>query len=389
MKKLSTLKISCVLISILLIVVEVFAQTNPNDDLTVEPGIIFGTDDRVPALSPAVARIMPLGCTGWMISNGAFLTAGHCAKDKVTGSCKRLSFKEVQFNVPLSKSNGDKNPPSNTKQDQYPINAAFTQCKNLSKSGKYKLDWAIFSVDANAKGTFPGQNQDAFFRVSNQIFPTESDNPPASLLRVTGYGIDGPPPGYGRGKGAPRNKYNQTLQTAVGKYVRRGVDSVSKVVNEYYLVDTMGGNSGSPVILNGTSLTIGIHSGAPRSHKSNWATSFKNKDLADAIQGFPGTLVSPVIDAANVFYIDNGSPQFASAPTGNIFAPFHSFTEALPIIKTKTSPILISMVKGSYPETIDQKTSVINDITLDLAGDVTLDIPVGDVSIWESANQPS
>jgi len=42
------------------------------------PGAVFGTDERVAVNDPRVGRISPEGCTGWLTSIGAVLTAGHC-----------------------------------------------------------------------------------------------------------------------------------------------------------------------------------------------------------------------------------------------------------------------------------------------------------------------
>ncbi|MEE2939047.1 MAG: hypothetical protein VX460_01550, partial [Planctomycetota bacterium] len=55
-------------------------------------------DDRQPSTDPRSGRLMPVGCTAWLIDDcgGCFLTAGHC-----TGN-----IQVVQFNVPLSTSSG-------------------------------------------------------------------------------------------------------------------------------------------------------------------------------------------------------------------------------------------------------------------------------------------
>ena len=59
--------------------------------------ICGANDDRVASSNPRAGRIMPIGCTGWMIPGGAFLTAGHCALS---------TAQTVEFNVPASLSNG-------------------------------------------------------------------------------------------------------------------------------------------------------------------------------------------------------------------------------------------------------------------------------------------
>jgi hypothetical protein len=80
------------------------------DTTRYNPDTVCGTDDRVASNDLAVGRIMPVGCTGWVISNGAFLTAGHCFTVNMT---------TIQFNVPASNIDGTTNPPG--PNDQYPI----------------------------------------------------------------------------------------------------------------------------------------------------------------------------------------------------------------------------------------------------------------------------
>ena len=70
---------------------------------------------------PAVGRIMPVGCTGWVISNGAFLTAGHCFTRGMT---------TIQFNVPASAADGTTNPPP--PNDQYPIDRPIVSVENAT-----------------------------------------------------------------------------------------------------------------------------------------------------------------------------------------------------------------------------------------------------------------
>ena len=56
------------------------------------------TDDRLPSTDGRSARILPIGCTGWLIDDArnCFLTAGHCAG----------GMDVCQFNVPLSSAGG-------------------------------------------------------------------------------------------------------------------------------------------------------------------------------------------------------------------------------------------------------------------------------------------
>ena len=54
--------------------------------------------------------------------------------------------------------------------------------------------------------------QGASFTVSNTANP--------ATVRITGYGVDGPPPKFGKGKGVPRNADNQTQQIHTGRLTR-------------------------------------------------------------------------------------------------------------------------------------------------------------------------
>jgi hypothetical protein len=58
--------------------------------------ICGATDDRVASNNPRVGRIVPEGCTGWLIDGGNLLTAGHCNRAGQT----------VEFNVPASQADG-------------------------------------------------------------------------------------------------------------------------------------------------------------------------------------------------------------------------------------------------------------------------------------------
>lgn len=64
----------------------------PAEDAAAE-AICGPTDDRVASNNPRAGRIMPIGCTGWLIDGGAFLTAGHCIG---------AATQTVEFNVPAS-----------------------------------------------------------------------------------------------------------------------------------------------------------------------------------------------------------------------------------------------------------------------------------------------
>lgn len=183
------------------------------------------TDDRVPSNDPRVARLLPSGCTAWMIDDCAkcFLSAGHCGSDNTV----------VEFNVPFSTSAGGWNhpPPS----DQYSIDPASKQISNV-----FGNDWFYF-------GTFPNSTTGlTAYEGQGDAFALVSPPPVAgTTIRITGHGVDE----------TPDDTYNQIQQTHTGPFVSNGSEL-------QYQVDTEGGNSGSPIIWEQANAAIGIHTNA-------------------------------------------------------------------------------------------------------------------------------
>jgi V8-like Glu-specific endopeptidase len=218
------------------------------------------TDDRIASANPRAGRIMPIGCTGWLIDGGAFLTAGHCATP---------AAQTVEFNVPASLANGTTVAPP--VRDQYRIAAGSM----VSQNGGQGNDWAVFRVVPNTEtGLMPAGVQGATFQLSNTQNPAQ--------VRVTGYGVDGPGPGFGAG--GPRDATNQTQQTHSGAL--NGNTGGPSNGTLTYVPDTQGGNSGSPVIVEGTNVAIGIHTngGCGPAGGANAGTSFRNASLWAAVQ---------------------------------------------------------------------------------------------------------
>ena len=169
-------------------------------------------DNRVPSNDRAIGRIVPVGCTGWIIRNGKMVTAGHC-----TGSRMQI----LEFNVPTSRPDRSIVHPS--PRDQYVIT-------NVTRG---RLDWAVFSTRRNSQTNRTAlQAQGRSYNVVR----------PGSLrsIRITGYGVD-------------TGSRNQTQQTHTGPF------SSSNSSKLYYRADTEGGNSGSPVIDASTGNAVGVH----------------------------------------------------------------------------------------------------------------------------------
>ena len=185
------------------------------------------TDDRVASNDPRSSRLLPVGCTSWLINDdcGCFITAGHCT----------FAANVVQFNVPLSNPNGSlNNPPAS---DQYSVDFTSRQTNGGQGIGN---DYAYFGTFPNSNtGLTPRQAQGSSFVIANP--PAFSSN---QIIRITGYGTDG-------------GTANQTQQTHAGPRVANSGSTTLE-----YQADTTGGNSGSPVIHEATGQAIGVHTHA-------------------------------------------------------------------------------------------------------------------------------
>lgn len=301
---------------------------------------LCGPDNRVASNDNRVGRLTG-GCTGWLISNGGVLTAGHCPLGG--GSI-------FEVNIPASLPNGAN--VASAVQDQFPIIAGSMTVVN----GGVGNDWQVFRI---------GQNNllqtahvlHGFFRMTPAV-PAAG-----SFARVTGCGIDNTPVGSQPGVCGNfdsagmcthfgLNAQNQTLQTSTGGF--SGLAG-SRLL---YSVDTEPANSGSPVIWEATGFTIGIHTagGCTASGGSNSGTSFGLAPLGNAIALVPGP---------NTRYLDRvRAPD--NVEDGTIFQPHDTLVEAVNVVPVGGQ---ISAVKGSYPVT-----------NLTITKAMTISAPVGDAT---------
>ncbi len=202
-------------------------------------------DDRVASNEPRVARIDPIGCTGYTTIIGQLLGAGHCLAG---GS----SNQTLSFNPPPSLPGGTVQFPG--PQDQYAIQQGSFQFVN----GGIGNDWGIFAVANNTQtGLQPNQAQGGF-NLRRNLGPAN--------IRITGFGVD-------------QGVTNQTNQTHLGP------NAGSTGTTMRYVTDTTGGNSGSPVIDEATGRVVGIHThgGCFSSGGNNKGTSFFNTALWTAV----------------------------------------------------------------------------------------------------------
>lgn len=285
-------------------IVEASAGQSPDPERT-----ICGTaDNRTASTEQAVGRLTNATgglCTGWLISSGAFLAAGHCAGSDV-----------LQFNVPASDPDGSLNMPD--PEDQYAVNAFVFEAvprQNDPTETVVGQDWMVFSVAPNTEtGQVPGPIQGAFHRVTESASPTS--------FRVTGHGMDD-------------GTANGTQQTHTGSNEGETVEDANWVYWQHR-VDTRGGNSGSAIRLPDQLLAVGIHThgGCTEDGGANAGTSFESNDLAAAIDDFFGTAVVH-LDPGHPFALGNGTP----------FRPHATLPAAVAAVPTGGS---IRAVTGTY-----------------------------------------
>ncbi len=307
------------------------AAVNTSND----SGTICGAnDDRVASDDPRVGRIRPGGATGWLMDGGRLVTAGHANLGAPSVP------QTLEFNVPTSQADGT--PVAPPVRDQYRVIAASVVSENTGVGN----DWAVFEVLPNTQsGLMPAAAQGATFQVSN------TDNP--AQVRVTGYGVDGPPPSFGSGPNdnkprAPRNAQSQIQQTHAGPLI---INYRYPWGTAYlgFEVDIQHGNSGGPVIDEVSNSAIGIvtHGGCGLTGGYNKGTSFRNAALWTAVNtateaGYPITedwrLAPTLVQSSNpsrakdllvVAKEDNKLCRWSSDNSGRRWEPSECFGEKI------------------------------------------------------------
>lgn len=220
--------------------------------------ICGATDDRALSDDRRVARLMPSGCTAWLIQdcNHGFLTAGHCGAGDATAT---------MFRVPASLPNGTAQ--MSAPEDQYPVDRSSVQGENNGTGA----DWGYFGCYANSNtGLTAFQREGVAFGL---WAPTSVGTSPT--LRVTGHGTDSTPP-----------TANAVQQTSTGPWVALVGSRID------HQVDTMGGNSGSPIVheLGGVAIGVHTHGGCGVSSGSNHGTWLGQANLQAALASPLGVL---------------------------------------------------------------------------------------------------
>ncbi len=277
------------------VIVEIVAKPGTGDNLVristvnaqfeqfVDQSQCGPTDDRQLSFDNRAARLLPIGCTGWLINdcNQCFITAGHC-------STSNGSVTTVEFNVPLSNSNGSLNHPP--PEDQYAVDVTSRQSNNGGGVGN---DYAYFGVFANSNtGLTPYEAYGETYQIDVPP-PVQGQN-----IRITGYGTTSSP--------IP-NEWNQVQKTHAGPYFSFSGTRLS------YQTDTTGGNSGSPVIDDSTGLAIGVHThGGCGSNSGNWGTGLNHPGFQAFLANPQGVCACPLLD----FNFPNGLPDLVDPAGG-------------------------------------------------------------------------
>ena len=289
--------------------------------------ICDASDDRVDSTDGRVGRLYFGGCTAWLTSNGAVLTAGHCVDfdiDDPPGGCGPLLPDGVldlngvvEFNIPLSQNNG--NPVAANPNDQYPIDLTSVVWRFDGCGQGLGKDYAVFGVNPNSNTGLTAHDAQGFFRMTRETPAVDA------TVRVTGCGVDSNTP-----------TRNLALQTDTGTYEGETINGAN--IWQSHRVDTQGANSGSPIIWSANGLTIGIHTnaGCTSTGGSNSGTSFEHTPLETALENFPG---------ANTVYVDRGHP-LPEAENGTIFRPYNTLPEGIAVVPNGG---ILSIVEGTYP----------------------------------------
>lgn len=238
------------LLVILTLLTPLIALSNPKT-------ICGESDDRILSDERPIGRAGRIGdnagCTVTMISKSCAVSVGHCVD----------AFEEVQFNVPLSLNT---TPQRANADDIYLRNKDFLRYKDAGSGD----DWAVIKLKKNENTQlYPGEVQ-GYYTIQPNLKVEKG-----MKVRITGYGLD-----------KSDNEGNLAQQTHSGTVEKLG-GFFFKRARFGYSVDTMGGNSGSAVILEETNEIIGVHSHGTCTSTNNYNEGTmisKHKNFQRAIQ---------------------------------------------------------------------------------------------------------
>lgn len=284
-------------------------------------------DDRVTSNDPRCGRLFFGGCTGWLVHNGAALTAGHCGNPD-----GNLSGVTLEFNVPASSSTGVPN--QAVLNNQYPVTGVFA----FESDGEGE-DYSVFSVGLNSNTQLRAHLVQGFYHMTGLV-PSEG-----TTLRVTGYGLDNRPAGPsftccsrdadGTCTHTNCNSSSLTQQTDTGSCNDCLVGTAIE-----HTVDTEPANSGSPILWESRNLAIAIHT------EGGCDNFFSDYDNAGTWLGY-GPLSSTlhgVLGPGTVWA--NSVAAFPVAELGLAIYPTRTVTTAVNFVPNGGQ---LAIVAGFYP----------------------------------------
>lgn len=232
---------------------------------------ICGVDNRVLSKNPLVGRIIPVGCTAFIVEGDIYVSAGHCFREN-------RDLQEIEFNVPASSQTGM--PRSASEEDTYKVDPTSILCNNCGdKQLEYGQDWSVFLVKKNVRTMkTPIEAQKGSYKIlEGNILQGNK----VGRVRIYGFGYSDKP---------LTSMYAN--QMADGTLLELSSNPAGNDAKIKHLVTTERGNSGSPVValINGnadTDFAVGIHNGGkcnPDTENFNKGTSFSNVELLEAIK---------------------------------------------------------------------------------------------------------
>lgn len=299
--------------------------------------ICGGSDDRVASTDNRSLRFVSSpqssggGCTIWLASpNDCVLTAGHCIGGLMV----------AEANVPPSTPGGGaQHPPV---EFQFTVSSAGAP---PAVNGGQGNDYAMRTLNPNNLGQ-SAANLFGFFDLGFFV-PSPNDT-----IRITGYGSDS-------------GSQNVTNQTHSGPYATTNGNSIR------YVVDTTGGNSGSPVIFEATGEAVGIHThgGCSASGGSNSGTSLTHPNFQTAWANFCGTPEVPVASFTSTApqIVQGATVQFSDTTTGIPTSWAWDLDGDGSIDSTQRNPSFTYGTAGTFDVTLTA-TNALGSDTVTLAG---------------------
>ena len=289
----------------------------------VGPQTICGSlDNRTRSSDRRVARLLfrrgssTYVCTAFLMGRvNCFSSAGHCFNNSATAHV-------VQFNVPLSSTSGAIRNPSTSSQ--------YALSSRIWRKGAIGDDWAVFRTVRNSvTGRHAEDVQGSYFRFSTGYTRTN---------RVTGHGADSSP-----------RSYNFVQQTATGTYHSRSGNRLN------YRIDTMGGNSGGPVI-NNTGFVTAIHTngGCTRTGGANAGTLITNSAYAsarsticnladlrvDSLVPSSTTMATSRVYSARITIRNHGNVSSRSCLSAIVLSTNNIISTGDPVLSSISTPVL-------------------------------------------------